>query len=287
MGPLVSVLTPSYAQARFIVDCLGSVAFQTYDNIEHIVQDGASSDGTVEILKAAASLSSRLSWDSRPDKGQADALNSCFAQASGDIIAWLNSDDGFFSPDTVKVVVAAFQRNPSFDIVYGDSAYVSETGQVLRHMRQRWSHVGNHFMDECPINQPSVFLRRSAIASDLLVDPSLQFGMDYDLWIRLALEGRKFLHLPTLLSFDRDHPARKVRTLRAIRSEEWSVLEGRHNVHLDLTETKLRRVEHRAGGLRCLLGIDPEKLPQGLSLPSKRERIARQLLRSHSGQART
>src|SRR5690349_2661306 len=106
---LVSILTPSYNQAKWLADNLRSVAAQDYPYIEHVVMDGGSTDGSVDILRHA---DSRVRWFSEADDGQSHALNKALAESHGDIIGWLNSDDAYFSPDAVSTVVRAFTNNP-------------------------------------------------------------------------------------------------------------------------------------------------------------------------------
>lgn len=282
--PLVSVLTPSYGQARFIRACLQSVQAQTYQNVEHIVQDGGSGDGTLDVLAAAAGASRNLSWESAPDDGQSDAVNRAFRRSQGDIIAWLNSDDGFFGPKVLQAVVECFQRHPQVDVVYGDSAYVSERGSLLRHIRGRWEDYKYAFPYECPLNQPSVFIRRRSVSGPDLLDTSLHFALDYELWIRMAVDGRRFHRLPKLLAFDRDHPSRKVRTLLAVREREWKLLEERYGIRLNLRPSLVERHQQRVLGLPTVMLLTDRHLAEGLSVPSRGERLVRQLLRSHEGQ---
>lgn len=129
-GPLVSVVTPSFNQARFIEDTLASVFKQAYRPIEHIVVDGASDDGTVDILRHWAdghqSEGYRLRWISEPDKGHGDALNKGFARVTGDFVGWLNSDDVYFDRKAVQSAVTALQKNSEVDVVFGEVALISE-----------------------------------------------------------------------------------------------------------------------------------------------------------------
>lgn len=206
--PLVSVLTPSFQQGRFLPDCLRSVALQTYPRIEHVVYDGGSTDGSLEVL-AAAEASVR--WTSEPDRGQADAVNKAYAASTGEIVGWLNSDDGYFATDTVERVVAAFEEHPDAAVVYGDTAVVDESGLILRHARARWS-MRRVLPLMSPIGQPSAFFRRSALGPDELpLRADLQRRLDYELWLRLRSRGARFVHLPRVLAVDRDQPERKVR----------------------------------------------------------------------------
>src|SRR5687768_13065408 len=107
--PLVSVLTPSFNQGRFIGDCLRSVANQTYENIEHIVMDGGSSDETIDVLKATQGP---VRWTSEPDRGQSHALNEALAASQGEYIGWLNSDDAYADRRSVAGAVEVFQKHP-------------------------------------------------------------------------------------------------------------------------------------------------------------------------------
>lgn len=204
----MSILTPSFQQGRFLPDCLRSVATQTYPRIEHVVYDGGSTDGSLEVLAAAGE---GVRWTSEPDRGQADAVNKAYAASTGEIVGWLNSDDGFFSIDAVTQVVEAFERNPDADVVYGDTAVVDETGLILRHARARWSMTGVLPLIS-PISQPSTFFRRSALGPDELpLRVDLQRRLDYELFLRLRSRGARFVHLPVVVAVDRDHAARKVR----------------------------------------------------------------------------
>ena len=207
-APLVSILTPSFDQGRFLRDCLDSVARQTYPRIEHIVVDGGSTDSTLAILE---STEDAVRWISEPDHGQADAVNKAFEAGTGEIVGWVNSDDGLFAVDTVARVVAAFEQHPDAGVVYGDAALVDESGRILRHHRSRWP--AGPLPLASPLVQPAVFFRRAVIDPDEpLLRVDLRRFLDYELWLRLHRRGVRFVHLPAVLAVDRDHPQRKVRT---------------------------------------------------------------------------
>jgi glycosyltransferase involved in cell wall biosynthesis len=209
-APLVSILTPSFEQGRFLRDCLDSVARQTYPAIEQVVVDGGSTDETLSVLAAAGD---GVRWTSEPDRGQADAVNKAFERSSGEIVGWLNSDDGLFAADTVERVVAAFQRHPGVDVVFGDAAFVDESGLIVRHYRSRWRARGRLPLTS-PISQPAAFLRRSALEpAEPLLRADLHRKLDYELWLRLRSRGARFRHVPFVVAVDRDHSLRKSRTL--------------------------------------------------------------------------
>jgi glycosyltransferase involved in cell wall biosynthesis len=206
--PLVSILTPSFNQGRFLRDCLDSVKRQSYPRIEHIVVDGGSTDESLEILAEAGD---HVRWISEPDQGQADAVNKAFLLSSGEIVGWANSDDGLFAVHTIERVVAGFAAHPDAGVVCGDAALVDEGGRILRHHRSRWPSASLPLVS--PIVQPATFFRRSVIEpgeSPLRID--LHRFLDYELWLRLRSRGVRFVHLRAVVAVDRDHPQRKVRT---------------------------------------------------------------------------
>jgi len=214
--PLVSILTPSFDQGRFLRDCLDSVARQTYSRIEHVVVDGGSADESPEILAAAGDA---VRWTSEPDRGQADAVNKAFEASTGEIVGWVNSDDGLFAVDTIERVVAAFAAHPEAGVLYGDAALVDEGGRIVRHHRSRWPTGPLPFFS--PLVQPAAFFRRSVIGvEEPLLRVELDRFLDYELWLRLATRGVAFVHLPAVVAVDRDHPQRKVRATDAVFIEE-------------------------------------------------------------------
>jgi glycosyltransferase involved in cell wall biosynthesis len=201
--PLVSVLTPSYNQARWLSDTLRSVATQTYSHIEHVVMDGGSTDGTIDLLKNAQSP---VIWQSERDRGQSHALNKALALSKGEIIGWINSDDAFYSPDVVASVVQCFQRFPDVAVVYGHAALINAEGRILQMLWAppfRYGLLRLHNF----IVQPAAFIRRSALG-DTLVDETFHYAMDYELWMRLGSE-RPFAKINRIIAVDRNYPERK------------------------------------------------------------------------------
>ena len=223
--PLVSVLTPSFNQARWLPDNLESVRRQTYPRVEHIVMDGGSTDGTVDLLGRAGPL---VSWRSEPDGGQSDALNKAFALSSGEIIGWINSDDGYFSTTAVEEAVDYLQTHPDVDLVYGHSAYVNATGRVL-HLMWAPRFVRWWFRRQNYISQPTVFVRRRAL-EDRFVDTSFHFTMDYELWLRLSSGGHKFARIDGVVAFERVQPQRKSLTLTDVLTENTDRLKGSYGI---------------------------------------------------------
>jgi len=206
--PLVSILTPSLNQAAWLPDNLRSVARQTYPSIEQIVIDGGSSDDSVGVLHRLAGP--HVHWQSEPDRGQSHAINKAFARASGEITGWLNSDDAYFDRRAVEWAVGLFAKRPDVDVVYGHAALVNADGLILQAM---WSPPFSYALLRSFnfIIQPTVFLRRRAIAGSALVDEGYESSMDRELWLRLGRQVR-FARVPRILAIDRHQPGRKVYT---------------------------------------------------------------------------
>jgi glycosyltransferase involved in cell wall biosynthesis len=221
----VSVLTPSFNQARWLADNLRSVAEQTYGSVEHIVMDGGSTDGSVELLQRRARPG--LSWRSEPDRGQSHALNKAFAKSSGDIVGWLNSDDAYFGPTVVDEAIRIFETEPDVGVVYGHALLVNAEGLVLQVL---WAPPFSRTLLRLHdfITQPAAFIRRSLVA-DALVDESYDYTMDYELWLRLS-QGNRFKRLDRIVAIDRHHGARKSYTMLDVGAAEHARLERRYGV---------------------------------------------------------
>lgn len=187
LGPLVTVVTPSYNQGRFIEETILSVLNQDYPNIEYIVIDGGSSDNTIEILRRYNKL---LTWISEPDRGQSHAINKGFRMANGEILCWLNSDDTFV-PGAISKVVECFVKDPGTSMVYGLVNIVSEAGELTEQPTRNdpfdlWSVV---YFSQI-IYQPAAFFLKEAIVETGYLDENLHWCMDWDLWVRLGMRYR-------------------------------------------------------------------------------------------------
>jgi glycosyltransferase involved in cell wall biosynthesis len=207
-----------------------SVRNQTYTDIEHIVMDGGSSDSSVEILGRA---SHHVQWRSEPDRGQSHALNKAFQESTGEIIGWLNSDDAYVDRRSVESAVETFKRFPGVGVVYGHGLLVNQHNKVLQYLwapgfSRRAMLRGTFFV------QPSVFIRRSVLSSPL-VDESLHYVMDRDLWIRLV-KRTEFRRINLVVGLDRYQPARK--TLQESFPKEYREYE--HGIGNDPTSGKRR-----------------------------------------------
>ncbi|WP_158904625.1 glycosyltransferase family 2 protein [Burkholderia sp. L27(2015)] len=204
--PLISLVTPSFNQAQFVGKTLESVVGQEYANLQYVVQDAMSGDGTAEVLRPYAGRGVDIRIEA--DRGQADALNRGFARTSGEIMGYLNSDD-MLLPGALHLVGRYFRDHPSVDVVYGNRLIIDENGLEVG----RWVLPGHDsqilgFVDYVP--QESMFWRRS-IWDDVgaRFDANLQFAMDWDLILRFIDIGAVFHHLPELFGVFRAHGSQK------------------------------------------------------------------------------
>lgn len=213
--PQVSLVTPSYNQARFLEETICSVLRQDYPDLEYLVIDGGSSDGSVEIIRK---YEKRLAyWCSEKDHGQADAIVKGLQRASGAIFGWVNSDDVLL-PGAINQAAVHLEQNPRTAVVFGDSDFVGAEGNFISRFRAEPFRPPRMFFDQF-IPQPSAFMRRAALEEAGGINTSLRFCMDYDLWLRLALQG-PVDYSPNLWSRYRVHPESKSSNLKWLRWAE-------------------------------------------------------------------
>jgi hypothetical protein len=219
--PKISVVTPSFNQGRFITDTFESILGQPYPHLEYLVLDGGSTDNTRSILDR---YRPRLAYSCcQKDNGQADAINKGFARATGEIMAWLNSDDQY-AADALMHVARAFDQFPEADIVVGGCGLVEVGGGAPIRIHHCALPMGKVVplplvqlldLENCWLKghffyQPEVFWRRriwETAGAHVLDD--LYYCFDYELWVRMAKAGAKVVHIPELLALYRVHPEQK------------------------------------------------------------------------------
>jgi glycosyltransferase involved in cell wall biosynthesis len=181
--PLVSIVTPSFNQAQYLEQTIISVLGQDYPQLEYLIVDGGSTDGSLEIIQRYAP---RLAWwVSEADQGQTDALNKGFSRARGDILAWLNSDDTY-QPGAISQAVDYLQSHPEAGMVYGDANLIGTNGEIIGKFPARQTDYRRLRRGYVHIPQQASFFRASLWKQVGPLDPTFYFAMDYDLWVRLA-----------------------------------------------------------------------------------------------------
>ncbi len=205
----ITVVTPSYNQAEYVGQTMRSVREQDHEDVEHIVVDGASTDGSLDIIRRHGDHATIIS---EPDRGQTDAINKGLRRATGEVVCWLNSDD-YFLPGALSTVARYFADHPECLWLTGDCVIVDRDGrpiqQAIRWYKRALRMLPSPFYLGLTnaITQPATFWRRSVHDRLGYLDESLHYTMDYDWWLRLNTLAR---------------PARLQRTLTAFRIHEES-----------------------------------------------------------------
>ncbi len=235
--PRITVVTPSYNQAAFVERTLASVLSQEYPDLEYLVLDGGSTDGSAEIIRRHAD---RLAWfRSERDGGQAAAIGEGFARSTGEVLCWINSDDTL-APGALSRVGRLFAERPDVDLITGGLRTV-DAGD--RRLFTSWAALDLRTLtyESAFVSQPSTFWRRAIYQKAGGIDASYRFAMDFDLFVRMLLEGARVLKVRQVLANYRVHPESKSSNLQEISAEE---------VARTITRHGLARGSHRARMLR-------------------------------------
>ena len=207
--PKITIVTPSYNQAAFVGWTVRSVLLQRYPNLEYIVMDGGSNDGTMDVLRPYADRLAHLVHER--DKGQSDAVNRGFARSTGEIMAYLNSDD-MLAPGALAYVADYFRRHPDVDAIYSHRCTVDQDNIVRWYwMLPRHSNWYQSRWDLIP--QETCFWRRRVFDRCGNVDPSFRFALDYDLFVRYMRGGARFVRVNRFLGVFREHGSAKTSQL--------------------------------------------------------------------------
>jgi glycosyltransferase involved in cell wall biosynthesis len=209
--PLVSIITPSYNQAQYLEQTIQSVLLQDYPNIEYLVVDGGSSDGSQEIIQRYAN---RIAWwISEPDNGQAEAINKGFRRANGQIVGWLNSDDLYFSRDTISQAVRAFGEYPDAGMVYANGLKINSQGLLID-----WFKYPQYDLKDLlsfkVLLQPASFMRKTALEEAHFLPEASNLLLDHELWLQIAAR-HPLIHVDGFWSVERSHDSAKTISLAA------------------------------------------------------------------------
>jgi glycosyltransferase involved in cell wall biosynthesis len=222
--PLVTIVTPSFNQGRFIRATIESVLGQDYPNLEYLIIDGGSTDETAAV---AAEFGDRLTFISEPDRGQSDAINKGFRLARGSIVAWMNSDD-VFMPGAIRTAVAAFEQEPALGALYGNGYQIDAEGRTISAFASsqafdlwRLIHVSDYIL------QQTTFFRRAIFDEIGLCDEDLHFGLDWELFMRI---GKRFSmkYLPVDMACIREYEVTKTASGGPRRFRELASIMRRH-----------------------------------------------------------
>jgi glycosyltransferase involved in cell wall biosynthesis len=223
--PSITIVVPSYNQGEYLGHTLKSIIAQEYPNLELIVVDGGSTDTTLEVIKQ---YERHLTWwVSERDSGQASAINKGFQQSSGEIMAWVNSDD-MVAPGALRRVAEHFMANPRIHAVYGDRIVIDEAGcEIGRWVLPYHSAGVLKWVDFIP--QETLYWTRSAweLAGGR-IDERFSFAMDWDFLLRLSNKDVEIQHLPIFLGFFRVHGLQKTSSqMSLIGTKEIDFIRGR------------------------------------------------------------
>jgi glycosyltransferase involved in cell wall biosynthesis len=214
MSEPICVITPCFNAAPFLPACLQSVAAQGAHVRQHIVMDGGSRDGSVEILQSFSSSDKRLIWRSEPDKGQSDALNKALALVDTTYFAWLNADDCYL-PGKLSALVTATRADFAPAIVYGDYQIIDAEGVVLKQRRQPSFNYWDCLYSYLTVQNCAAIFQTDLCRATGGFDPNLQFCMDYDLVLRVAAKGPVH-HVREYVGCFRHHEVAKTSNLQSV-----------------------------------------------------------------------
>lgn len=273
--PRISLVTCSYQQGAYLEATLRSVLSQGYDDLEYIVVDGGSTDGSADTIRR---YQSQLAWwVSEPDRGQTDALVKGLDRSSGEVMGWLCSDD-LLLPGALHAVGEFFARHPQVQAVYGDALWIDGGGRLLRPKKEMPFNRFVFRYDHNYIPQPSMFWRRSLYQAVGGLDVRFNLAMDGDLWERFSART-SIVHLPRYLSCMRFYPQQKTRSLRPEGQREYTEIRHRRTPHRVVSAfypllhllARVLRV-----GIKAAFGGYGARVPRAY-----REWLQRQMLEAH------
>jgi len=245
-APKITVVTPSYNQASFLEETIRSVLGQDYPALEYMVIDGGSTDGSPAIIER---YSDRLAyWVSEPDRGQAHAINKGFRRATGDIVAWINSDDVYL-PGALHAVGKAFQTDPTCRWISGGCSYFGSEDAVGWQPARTICGVAPWIVSN-RIAQPATFWRRDLLNDHGYLDEDLRYCLDYEYWLRLVLAGERCKALSFPVAAFRFHPSSKTVYESADFAREQERVVSHYAAQVPVQEVERMRAEIHAAEMR-------------------------------------
>lgn len=238
--PKVSIVTPSYNQGAFVEQTILSVICQNYSNLEYILVDANSQDQTQAVLESYKQHIDVLIVE--PDRGQSEALNKGFRRATGEIMAYLNSDDCYASKEVISRVVTLFAEDPDTDVIYGQRNSINEDGrfvyrQPFRPFDCKALYLSDYIPQECTFWRRSIFEKAGGY-----IDESFQFAMDYELWLRFLQVGAKFLSVEDVFGLFRTY--NKQKSIEQWHSRGLPEIARLHKTYLDRYIPEEQMIDH-------------------------------------------
>jgi len=234
--PRISIVTPSFNQVRFLERTIKSVLDQGYPNLELIIIDGGSKDGSVDIIKQYQNNISY--WVSEPDKGQADAINKGFRIATGELVSWQNSDD-IYLPGALRRVAHEYRINPDYHVYFGNIYLIDSSDRVLREMRFHPFRVGHLLFYDWNLSSQGTFFRRDVFESaGYLQNTAVCFDREW--FIRLGKKGFKFRFIRQFVGAYRIHEDSKLFRIKDRENIRREIL-GHYGIRYDSDKDFIKR----------------------------------------------
>ena len=200
--PKISIVTPSYNQEQFLERTILSVLNQNYPNLEYIIIDGGSTDGSADIIKKYKKYLAY--WVSEKDRGQSYAINKGFKKSSGEILAWLNSDDTYL-PNTFQFIANYFRQHCVVDMLYGRCNIIDKDDKILKEAKVLPFNLTDYVYGLFTIAQQSVFWKRNIFFKAGMLNENIYTCMDAELWINFAKNKANIVYTDKFLANFRLH----------------------------------------------------------------------------------
>lgn len=222
--PRISIVTASFNQGKFIEETIRSILLQNYPNLEYFVMDGGSTDETVSVLKKYERWIT--GWVSERDGGQPDAINKGWKRCTGQVLAWLNSDDWYY-PNALREVALAFKGNPSADWICGEVDNCWSVNEIAKRHHPGIPSLAEFFgRKNYGLHQPGMFWRRDLIERVGYLDTTLQYSFCHDFWARMLLQKHEMVLLQKPIAYFRLHDKSKTCSARhKFAEQDWQILE--------------------------------------------------------------